>query len=219
MVYNTIKERNNMKKNTEKDKITKKDIFIAILIILSGFIIHYFIEINHGTGLSMYPTHDDGCLAVSSTIHKDTEINRYDIVNTKKIAEDNNKKLTKRVIGLPGETVTIKGKDIYINGEKIDDPYAYYDENKIGIIQEGKPVYLDGEKLDVGYKFNYCDITSIKENEDGIYITSENTWVLGDDEYFLMGDNRCSSKDSRTFGSVKRNKLSSIEKYYLNTPF
>lgn len=65
----------------------------------------------------------------------------------------------KRIYGLPGETVQIKDNDIYINGNKIDDPYAKDEMVSAGDAQE--PI------------------------------------KLGDDEYFVLGDHRSVSLDSR----------------------
>ncbi|NLX08560.1 MAG: signal peptidase I [Chloroflexi bacterium] len=71
----------------------------------------------------------------------------------------------KRLIGLPGETVTIQDGHVYVNGKLIDEPYI---EN----FCRGKS--CDGE------------------------------WVVGPDEYFVLGDNRSASKDSQDFGTVSR---------------
>jgi signal peptidase I len=40
--------------------------------------------------------------------------------------QDRSKDFIKRVIALPGETIEIRNKVVYINGKKLDDPYAYY---------------------------------------------------------------------------------------------
>jgi signal peptidase I len=41
--------------------------------------------------------------------------------------EDRSKDFIKRVIGVPGDTVEVRGKTIYINGKEVDDPYAHFE--------------------------------------------------------------------------------------------
>jgi signal peptidase I len=74
----------------------------------------------------------------------------------------------KRIIGLPGETVTILDSRVYVNEKLIEEPY------------------ID----------NWCRGKSC----DG-------TWEIGEDEYFVLGDNRGASKDSQDFGPVGREYL------------
>lgn len=80
---------------------------------------------------------------------------------------EDNYDVIKRVIGLPGDTIKVQGKDVYRNGILIEEKYAYYDETKL---------------------YNLID----KE------------CVVGKDEIFVMGDNRCNSEDSRRYGVIKR---------------
>lgn len=73
----------------------------------------------------------------------------------------NDKDFIKRVIGLPGETVSVEGGIVSINGVPLEEPYI-----------------LAGP----GYS----------------YMT-----VLGDDQYFVLGDNRDNSNDSHTWGGLE----------------
>ncbi len=56
-----------------------------------------------------------------ATVKKD-QLKRYDIVVLQAPAGQK-EKLTKRIIGLPYETVEIKEGDVFVNGEKLDEPY------------------------------------------------------------------------------------------------
>lgn len=82
----------------------------------------------------------------------------------------------KRVIGLPGDTVELRGGELFRNGEKVDEPYLSGLPPKSG----GR---LSGEQVDFG----------------PVTVPAES--------YFVMGDNRNNSNDSRYWGFVHRRAI------------
>lgn len=91
--------------------------------------------------------------------------------------EESGENWVKRVIGLPGDTVYAKDDVVYVNGLPIEEPY-----------------------LDTDY------VNQIRDRGD--YFTQDFEKVtLGEDEYFLMGDNRVVSYDSRRVGPFKRDDI------------
>lgn len=82
------------------------------------------------------------------------------------------------------------------------DPRRDYIKRVIGLPGEtvelrDSLVYIDGEQLDEPYVAEAC-LPALCRNS---------IWQLGPDEYFLMGDNRNHSSDSRAFGPVPRSSI------------
>ena len=111
------------------------------------------------SGRSMVPTYENGDLLKCEEPDM-AELKQGDVLILSEPGAD--RLLVKRLIGLPGDKVTLTDKDIYVNGTLLTEPYV---------------------------------------NDHGPYHEAE--YVLSDDEYFVLGDNRDHSKDSRSFGPVR----------------
>ena len=86
--------------------------------------------------------------------------------------------LIKRTIGLPGETIELRDKRVYVNGKPLDEPYAQH------LLPEGA---------------NDLPQTDVRRNFGPL------TFPPG--HYFMMGDNRDNSEDSRYWGPLPRDHV------------
>ena len=104
-------------------------------------------------------------------------IQRGDII-VFKYPEDPERDYIKRVIGLPGDTLELRGKELTVNGKVLNEPYVHF---LFGDAIPGSPDYSD---LDVRRKYGPVTVPP--------------------DQYFMMGDNRDNSQDSRYWGFMPR---------------
>src|SRR5262245_22140556 len=106
-------------------------------------------------------------------------IKRGDVI-VFKYPEEPDRDFLKRVIGLPGETIEVREKKVYVNGSPIEEPYAHYLEpiSALSALHEVT-------SLDVREKYGPVTVPP--------------------DHFFVMGDNRDNSQDSRYWGFLPRN--------------
>jgi len=109
------------------------------------------------------------------------KIKRGDIV-VFRYPEDPTKDFVKRVIALEGETIEIKDKKVYINGKSIDEPYKIHKDSLIFNSNEFIPE-------------NFI----IRDNYGPVLVPKGH--------YFVMGDNRDNSSDSRYWGFLPREMI------------
>ena len=118
-------------------------------------------------------------MAVEDTVLPIDPIRRGDII-VFKYPEEPERDFIKRVIGLPGETLELRNKKVYIDGKLLDEPYVHFiyppDANGTG---EGALDTFDRRST-------YGPVT------------------VPEDHYFMMGDNRDNSEDSRWWGFLPR---------------
>jgi len=114
-------------------------------------------------------------------------IRRLDVI-VFKYPEDPNRDFIKRVIGLPGDTVELKNKRVYINGHRLEEPYVYYLEDPPPLPEEmGSSSDFGGMSGDP--RVQYGPVT------------------VPPGHYFVMGDNRDNSQDSRYWGFLPRENV------------
>ena len=198
------KKNDDLKYNENDERSILEDIldFVKVFAITAlGFLVfvNFIAYPVNVVGRSMNPTLADGEYGFTNVLNATIKTpQRGDIVVVTMQTEDNTKShWVKRIIGLPGETVSCKDDEIYINGEKLDES-AYIDEDykqemieTYGYFNKVIKDYTDEEGVTVVKAVDFTEIT------------------LGDDEYFVCGDNRPYSKDSRNeaVGPVKRSQI------------
>ena len=165
-----------MKEWLQRKSISKPVFLLMIILISITFVLHGGILIlkmgiysGIGVGDSMMKTlsNESKLLFIKSDFK---EIKRGDLVTFLINHNGENIQALKRVIALPNETIKIKENNVYIDGELLDEPYAYY----------------------------------IQPSKDDLNLT------VPSDGYFVMGDNRIVSLDSRILGAISKTSIDSV---------
>lgn len=93
-----------------------------------------------------------------------------------------------RVVGLPGETISVAPPTISVNGSPLTEPEI------IGTISSQQNNYG-------GYTFAHTG-----RGVEAVLVSPTNSITLGKDEYLVLGDNSKNSLDGRYFGSIKKSR-------------
>ena len=114
--------------------------------------------------------------SVGRTLLPVRDIRRGDII-VFKYPDEPDRDFIKRVIGLPGETLELRAKKVYIDGQPLDEPYVHFLE----------PASDSQETTSFDVRERYGPVR------------------VPEGQYFVMGDNRDNSQDSRYWGFLPRN--------------
>ncbi|MCL5432977.1 MAG: signal peptidase I [Patescibacteria group bacterium] len=152
------------------------DTFQTILIVASFFLVMYiwFFRPFQVNGSSMFPNFEDKEYVITNLIAMRFEDPKRGDVIVFKAPVDHEKEFIKRVIGLPGDTISLKNGEVYINDQLFDQSSFL----KSNVKTYGQSFLKDGEKV-----------------------------TVPNDNFFVMGDNRPYSSDSREWGFVKKGEI------------
>ncbi len=190
---NIVKPEDNpfFEKEVQKQSTNRKLLNIAqglIVMIFVMIIVYLFIATpNQVDGLSMFPNFDDGQLLLTNQIPRwvggsplgntlGAQYQRGNVVVVKK--ENLDKLIIKRIVGLPGEEISIVNGKFYIDGRQLVENYLSSD-----VVTSGGSFLLEGQSK-----------------------------IIPENSYFVSGDNRPHSLDSRSaeIGFVSKDQLQGI---------
>jgi signal peptidase I len=107
----------------------------------------------------------------------------------------------KRIVGVPGDKVQVIDGKLFINGKPCkyqpDGDYSYYEDGKL---YTGKIYYEFLPKRDGSVKKHMILKTGTEGDNTPVFVVPKG-------QYFMMGDNRNNSYDSRYWGFVKRDEI------------
>lgn len=150
----------------KRTRLIREVIETIAFTLLIFLLIRFAIQSFRTDGESMAPgLHTDDYVLVNKTVYLFQSPQRGDVI-VFHYPLDTHKDFIKRVIGVPGDTITTTSSNVSVDGQTIQEPY-------------------------ISSAFNF----------------DSNTWKLGPDQFFVMGDNRDNSLDSRTWGPLDRSYI------------
>ncbi len=130
-----------------------------------------------------------GALLPSAAIRRGDIVVFHDPVNS-------SLHLVKRVIGLPGDRLRLHNQRVYINGAALDEPYAVYRPGPPDSFRDNFPRLQSSDPdIDSGWWMTMR------------HLIQDGELLIPPGSYFVLGDNRNDSEDSRYWGFVPRTAI------------
>lgn len=151
------------------------DILEVVVFAIAIFLFLYLLVLQPHKikGQSMEPNFQDGeFLLTDKVTYRFSQPKRGDVI-VFEAPGTNNEEFIKRIIGLPGETISVINGETKINGAELSENYL-----PDSFITDGGAFLKNGQNV-----------------------------TIPDNHYFVMGDNRAASSDSRTWGFVAKEKI------------
>lgn len=187
-------KKSELRYNEDDERTLLEDIlgFIKVFVVSAIVILLFVNFVAHPVrvdGRSMYPTLKDGEFGFTNVGGVLLNgVKRGDIVVVTMEEKGQKTHWVKRVIGMPGDTISCVNDIVFINGKVLDETQ-----------------YIDPDyRQSCVDQFSYFNKVPNADNTD---VQDFEEVKLGDDEYYVMGDNRPYSKDSRYVGPVKKSQL------------
>lgn len=147
----------------KRSQLVREIVETVALTVLIFLVIRFVIQSYHVEGASMQTTlTSDNFVIVNKVAYLFRTPQRGDVI-VFHYPLDTTRDFIKRVIGLPGDTVTVDNSHVWVNGVLLKEPYVNISYNDVG-----------------------------------------STWKIPPGQYFVMGDNRPVSDDSRSWGCVPK---------------
>jgi signal peptidase I len=150
---------------------------VLLLALALYLVINFAIQTVHVIGSSMFPTVVDQDYLVATKIDYRLHPPQRGDIIIMRDPYDNSRDFIKRVIGVPGDHIIIRQGQTYINGQLL------------------RETYINSEPWTENADWPLGQTT----DPQGILLKSN--------EYFVMGDNRNHSSDSRVFGQITKDKI------------
>jgi signal peptidase I len=169
-----------------------------------GLIVGDFILVNKFAYGLRVPVLNNVLVPVGKVEHGDVVVFNY--------PEDEKVNFIKRVIGLPGDVVSYKGKQLSINGKTVEqkeDGTLDYVNDDLRLLSNNQFVEKLGGKtfrtLQLPFQPVYepNQVRNFRGRENCEYVEDGFTCKVPEGNYFMMGDNRDNSGDSRYWGFVE----------------
>jgi signal peptidase I len=196
---------------TERD-LRRDDLLTAVqslllVVVVATFVVTFILQPFRIPSESMDPTLRVGDFllmnkqafapsgALDAVLLPPTRIQRGDVV-VFHFPVDPSSYFVKRVVGLPGDRLRLHDGRLFVNGHAVSEPYAFY-----------------GASIPNSFRDNFPTLHSMDENVDPAWWrmlhqdVRDGELYIPSDRYFVMGDNRNDSEDSRYWGFVPRKAM------------
>lgn len=202
-------------------KVLKIIVGFGLLLLLVHFQRNYFIATVHSN--SMQPTYNSD----EKVLYKiNTDFERKDILILK--ASDNSL-FIKRLLGMPGDTINFEADILSINKIKITESYVQTKKGRYNfsattaldalfskdyiIPYKGMKIFINEDTIKI-YKLLIEEIEGkkITRYKSDFYINGIllKQYIFPEDCFYVLGDNRNNSKDSRSYGAISQKNIRGV---------